>query len=308
MKPEWCNFASGCISRVVLLALIYVLTGKLGLLLAAFPGYATLIWPLSGIAVGALILCDQKIWPGVFLGSFALNAIVGGANVTLESWINADLWTAAVIAGGSTLQVITAHMLVRSAFGKPIRLEKWGDVGKLTLFAGPVSCVIAASIGTFALYSADSLSAEQFWDSWTTWWLGDVIGVLLLPLTLFAAGQKGTIVWRGQQVGNLPGSLLLILVIPLAATFYAWHEISQNIYDRVETQFSALAEENEVALRNRTAAYETGLRSGVGFLRRHDGHKALGMGVVYRCSGRSKVVFRHQWHRLHCKRDERWSR
>ena len=60
--------------RVAALAALYVLTGKLGLLLAVPPGYATLIWPASGIAVGMLLSHGARLWPGVLLGSFVLNA------------------------------------------------------------------------------------------------------------------------------------------------------------------------------------------------------------------------------------------
>lgn len=43
---------SNYLARVALLAPHYALTGKLGLLLAVPPGYATIIWPASGIAAG----------------------------------------------------------------------------------------------------------------------------------------------------------------------------------------------------------------------------------------------------------------
>ena len=53
-------------TRVLLLAGLYVVTGKLGLLLAVPPGYATIIWPASGIAIGMLMVHGARLWPGVF--------------------------------------------------------------------------------------------------------------------------------------------------------------------------------------------------------------------------------------------------
>ena len=43
--PPWTNY----LGRAALLATLYVVTGKLGLLLAVPPGYATIIWPASGV-------------------------------------------------------------------------------------------------------------------------------------------------------------------------------------------------------------------------------------------------------------------
>jgi len=55
------------------IAIAYAVTGKLGLLLAIPPGYATAIWPPSGIALVALLVYGYRAWPGVLLGSFLVN-------------------------------------------------------------------------------------------------------------------------------------------------------------------------------------------------------------------------------------------
>jgi integral membrane sensor domain MASE1 len=65
------------ISKVALLAGLYVLTGLLGLQLAIPPGYSTIIWPASGIAIGMLLVHGARLWPGILLGSFAVNAYHG---------------------------------------------------------------------------------------------------------------------------------------------------------------------------------------------------------------------------------------
>ena len=65
--------------RSIALACAYYATGKLGLLLAVPPGYATTIWPPSGIAIGSLLLFGPNLWPGVFLGSFILNGVISQA-------------------------------------------------------------------------------------------------------------------------------------------------------------------------------------------------------------------------------------
>ena len=57
--------------QLALLAAVYFAAAKVSLLVAIPPGYATAVWPPSGIGLAALLLWDRKLWPGIWLGSFA---------------------------------------------------------------------------------------------------------------------------------------------------------------------------------------------------------------------------------------------
>ena len=70
-----------------MLATLYVVTGKLGLLLAVPPGYATLIWPASGIAIGMLLVHGLRLWPAILVGSWLLNAHQSGVFAE-HSWLS----------------------------------------------------------------------------------------------------------------------------------------------------------------------------------------------------------------------------
>ena len=59
--------------RIVILASGYTLTGIVGLSLAIPPGYATAVWPPSGIALAALLLWGPRVWPGIAIGSLLVN-------------------------------------------------------------------------------------------------------------------------------------------------------------------------------------------------------------------------------------------
>jgi len=61
------------------LPLAYVITGRLGLLLAVPPGYATAVFLPAGIAVGAMFMAGPLVLPGIFIGSLLLNAWIGYA-------------------------------------------------------------------------------------------------------------------------------------------------------------------------------------------------------------------------------------
>jgi len=86
----------------LLLILVYVITGKLGLMLALPPGYASAIFPPAGIAIAAVFVAGRTVLPAIFLGSFLLNILVGysaGHQVKMT-----DVEVALLIAVASALQ------------------------------------------------------------------------------------------------------------------------------------------------------------------------------------------------------------
>src|SRR5881392_325746 len=103
-------------AKVALLAALYILTGKLGLLLAVPPGYATIIWPASGIAIGMLLANGARLWPGVLLGSLLLNAYNSGVFAD-DSAFTPKLLAALCIALGSTAQALAGRALVARLIG-----------------------------------------------------------------------------------------------------------------------------------------------------------------------------------------------
>ena len=58
---------------ILALALVNYIAGELGLLLAIPPGFATAVFPPSGVALAALLIWGVGIWPGVLIGSIAFN-------------------------------------------------------------------------------------------------------------------------------------------------------------------------------------------------------------------------------------------
>ena len=59
------------------LPLAYVIAGRLGLMLAVSPGYATAVFLPAGIAVAAAFMMGASSLPGILLGSFVLNVWIG---------------------------------------------------------------------------------------------------------------------------------------------------------------------------------------------------------------------------------------
>src|SRR5258706_392999 len=89
-----------------MLAAVYLAGAKFSLLLAMPPGYASAVWPPSGIALAAALALGNRVWPGVWIGA----ALV---NLTVESsWL-----AAALIGSGNTLEALAGSTLIRRFIG-----------------------------------------------------------------------------------------------------------------------------------------------------------------------------------------------
>jgi PAS domain S-box-containing protein len=181
-----------------LLAAVYFASAKLSLLVAIPPGYATAIWPPSGIALAALLLGGPALWPGIWLGSFAANASIDGA-----------LITSAVIATGSTLQGCVVAWLVRARIGVPRRFERARDV---LVFVGlaVAGAVIAPTVALLPLSLNAASPAGDLLANWWTWWQGDATGMLIFTPLLLSWTTPG-IAWSTRRAAEaaLFGALLL---------------------------------------------------------------------------------------------------
>ncbi|WP_339874077.1 CHASE domain-containing protein [uncultured Brevundimonas sp.] len=257
---EIARLGQGLAARTAILAVLYVLTGKLGLLLAVPPGYATVIWPASGLAVGMLLVYGPRLWGGVLIGSFLLN-LINSNGVSLESGVDGiKVLTAGGIAVGSTLQALVGRWLVTRFVGLPLALHRARSLVILMGLSGPLVCVIAASVGVGTLLTAGLITPAEVVGNWATWWLGDVLGVFVfMPLVLAAPGNPQPPSWKGRPLAKWSVLTALVLIVPLGLTLYAWKITSENVHQQGQAAFAALTAESEDALRFRMTSYDYAL-------------------------------------------------
>ncbi len=178
--------------RLALLAMMtaaYYLTGRLGLMLSIPPGFATAIWPPSGLALAAVLLLGPGIWPGIALGALLLNLHPPEA-MSLPA-LGGALILPAVIAAGASAQALAGGFLVRRLGGYPNSLTSLRQIAALLVHGGLLACLISASVGSAALWSVGEVPTDILARHWATWWVGDVIGVFVFtPLLLCAFSRE----------------------------------------------------------------------------------------------------------------------
>ena len=207
-----------------------------------------------------------RLWPGVLLGSFLLNAIHSGVFAEPD-WATSRTFAALASPPAPRSQALAGRALVARFIGLPLRLTTLRDIAWLLALAGPVTCVIAASYRRRYAVCPRHRRPRAIRGNWLAWWSGDTLGVLVfMPLVLLAPGSRDQLTWRERHVGRLPLAALLLLLLPLGLTFYAWKATTENDYQRGEAKFDTLTIESEKALQNRLASYGNALLGAAGFI------------------------------------------
>jgi diguanylate cyclase (GGDEF)-like protein/PAS domain S-box-containing protein len=192
-----------------MLTAAYFAAGKLGLTLAIVNPSATAVWPPAGIALAALLLLGYRVWPAIFLGAFFVNLTTAGSVATSLG-----------IAAGNTLEGLAgAYLVTRFAGGRHV-FDRTRDVFKFAVLAAGVSTLVSATIGVTTLCLAGFAGWTQFGPIWTTWWLGDATGDLLVaPACRFwAAGRLFKSPLRSGRLIEA-AALLISLVLVGSAVF-----------------------------------------------------------------------------------------
>lgn len=197
--------------KVGVVAVAYCLTGAVGLLLAIPPGYATAVWPPSGVALAAILWWGPRVAPGVWLGAFLVNvwAAVNGAD---SGHLGTGVAVAASIGLGSTLQAVLGAFLLRRWVGADRLFERGSAI---LAFAGveAASCALAPTWGVTSLALAGVVDWAAYFDSWRTWWLGDLMGVLLVTPVALTWRQLLQLDRRALRVAEAVGSLVLLTAV-----------------------------------------------------------------------------------------------
>jgi integral membrane sensor domain MASE1 len=154
-------------------AAAYYLVAMIGLQLELVRGQVTPLWPPTGVALVALLLLGPRVWPGITVGALLLNAPLGPS-----------LPVAAVIAVGNTLAPLSGYLLLRRVRFRT-QLDGLRDVLALVFLGGLTSALVRASVGASALMLAGAVPQARFLATWSVWWTGDAMGVLVVaPLLL----------------------------------------------------------------------------------------------------------------------------
>jgi PAS domain S-box-containing protein len=217
MVTHWRTPAKQTALRILLLAIAYVISGRLSLLLAIPPGFVSGLFLPMGIALAAVLIWGFPMAIGVFIGSTILNISINPAPEVSFSGV----LIAAEIACGSALASVVGASLIRRYIGFPNDLTDERNIFLFFILGGPIATSLSASSGVLTLYLNGIIPIKNLFYSWWTWWIGDAIGVLIAAPLVCVFFAEPRHFWRGRRltvgVPLVLSSLVVIVIFVLAS-------------------------------------------------------------------------------------------
>ncbi|MDP9044716.1 MAG: CHASE domain-containing protein [Pseudomonadota bacterium] len=206
----------------------YALLGLASLPLAIPPGYATPLFPAAGVALASVLIFGRGMLAAVVLGSLGMNTVV--------AWVqHRHGYAAAAVCGavalGAALQAQVGAALVRRYVARPLTLSAPREIGAFVVSA-LVSCLVHTGIANTVLWLHGDLPTSELALSLSTWWIGDLFGVIIAtPIALAFVGRPAQ-AWRLRRLSvGLTMALVTALLAMGIRQVVQWNE------DRIQTAF-----------------------------------------------------------------------
>jgi len=158
-------------SRVKMLgvALAYALLSWVVQVFLSAPTTASIFFLASGLGLAALLLGGNRYFWSVLLGAILGNLFTGTA-----------VWVSVMQAIGAASSALLGAWLLRRLAVFDDHLGSLADFLRLAVLGGLLSSSVSAVVGAASLTLHGLVSSSNFWGCATDWWMGDVLGVVVL--------------------------------------------------------------------------------------------------------------------------------
>jgi signal transduction histidine kinase len=195
-------------------AVAYLVAALLGLKLDAVSGFASLVWPASGIALAAILLAGNRVLLAIAAGAFTANLIAG-----------APILSSLGVAAGNTTAAFIGATILRRVPGFDTSLQRVRDVVALILVALG-STLVSATAGVGVLYISGIVETPEVRDAWRAWWVGDSIGDLVFAPLILVWSRSPDVRVRAR---NLEAAILGFVMVIVSLAVFAPPEFAANV-------------------------------------------------------------------------------
>ncbi len=208
--------------KIIGVALLYYLSARVGYFFAFENTTALPAWPPSGIAFALIILLGRSSWPGITIGSLIANVMAYWNNAELPA--QTIITISSLIAIGHTVEAVSGNYLVKRWIKDDYPFRNTRNAFRF-LFVTLSMCILGALIGTLSLYFNKALLPENLLRTGFSWWVGNVVGILLFTPIILASANKVGLKFSSERVmeiaiffGNILAIYLLLQVEYLRPT------------------------------------------------------------------------------------------
>lgn len=189
---------------LVSLAVVYVVTGRIGLAFGYIHPASSTLFPPSGVALAAFLVLGYRVWPIILLAATLLYCSVLGV-------VPASL----LLAAGNTAEGLFLSYLINRFAGGRHTLQTPKHALRFAGLTALTSVTVGATVGTIALVFSGLVSPTLADALWMNWSLGSFAGTLIAaPATLlFAQGRTDR--WKKAQVFEALAVLVCVVGVGL---------------------------------------------------------------------------------------------
>ncbi|NIB43455.1 PAS domain S-box protein [Pseudomaricurvus alkylphenolicus] len=208
----------------LLFSLIYVSLAYIGMLAAPAHTTGSTIYPAAGFALGLLIAKGARYLPALIFGvSFTIFYLHKG---TFPSVTGATLTSSAIVT-----QAVVGYCLLKHSFTDDALKSILEPKNTLYVLSAIVlSSLIASSSSVLLLILTGVQEFNGAYSIWVRWWLGDVVGtVLMAPVTI-------AVLKSGKRVDN---RIQKTFILPMTVTLIGMVFLNYFIHSNQEKQIRA---------------------------------------------------------------------
>ena len=228
---------------IISIALAYYCASEFRYVFSISTTYASIIFPASGVALASILLFGYRVWPGVWLGNILLNHLMGDLSGNLSEQIISAL-PVLFIATGASLQAISGAYLVRRFAGFPQAFINGKQIFSFLFYGAVISALVNSTLSISMLFLIGRISLDEALVSWSTWWLGDCLGIFIFtPLVLLYGLKPLNTVNRKQRYMIALPIITLFILTNVAIFFhiqYSQEKIQRLFNDKALTMKVAL--------------------------------------------------------------------
>jgi PAS domain S-box-containing protein len=194
--------------ELVVIAAAYFGLGISALVLPWINPTATPLWPPTGLALALILLRGYRIWPALATGAFFATAYTSGSL----------LLSCSVAIGMPLAAMAGALLLGRWSNGRDTFATTLG-AAKFAVIAFAPTALISSATAIAGLVLANDVGFAGPVVTWTTWWLGDATGTLIVaPVILLWATRP---LQQFSKWSLLQTVIILLLTIAIAIVAYS---------------------------------------------------------------------------------------
>lgn len=173
--------------KIALVAVLYYAAAHMGYFLAVEDTNALPTWPPSGIAFAMIIILGRQVWPGIMIGCLVANLMAQWNQEHLPT--QTVIILSSIVSIANTIEAAAGSFLVRRWIDADFPFRRTQHAFRF-LFISFLMCVVGASIGVLNLYANNLIELEQCLRTALTWWVRNVVAVIIFTPFILACRQK----------------------------------------------------------------------------------------------------------------------